>query len=1583
MAQTNLTFRVFVSSTFEDFEAERNALEAYAFPALRERCEARGARFQAVDLRWGVSEEASRDQLAMQLCLQEIARCRQLSPRPNFIALLGNRYGWRPLPSEVPDGDFTRILAEVERRTDRRLLAEWYRRDDNAVPPVWILQPRRGRDRDAKAWRVVEHRLQRVLFQAAKRSGLEGARLLRYGASAAHQEIAAGVLGRKDARSHVSTFIRSIGKLPAPDVAGGFLDLTGDGHRDREAQRALARLRQDITDRLPERNVFRFSVRWTGEGITTDHLSELCRNVERSLWRVMEKALDAFAERDPLDVEIAAHRAFAEERRLHFIGRTAARKEIAAYVAGSGRIPLIVRGVAGSGKSSLMAQAAADASESGPGGLVVSRFIGATAASTASSRLLRGICDELSRAYGREQTVSADYQALVSHFQALLARGSRDRPVILFLDALDQLRGSDPATQLDWLPLELPTDARVVLSTLSPGQAPVSRPLRVLELGPMADEEGAELLERWLHGTHRTLTEDQRRMVLGRFADCPLPLYLRLAFEEARWWASHESPPELAAETTGLIEDLLARLGDEAGHGQVLVAHSLGYLAAAKNGLTEDELVEALSLDTEVMEDFSLRSPESPATDRLPPIVWSRLYSDLDPYLSQRSADGTSTLGFYHRQLGDVVARNFLSGRSRLARTRQLARFFEAQPNEALRDEHRAPNLRKLSELPFLQTRAALWGRLERTLCDLDFIRAKCAAGLTYDLVEDYAAAARALPESRQERREADDRAGRMSRYADELEEYARNREAGVPDPQPPAAARPSTADERSRRSLRSVKGTSRADRIEAFARFVNAESHRLGSLVQYPCYLVQQAYNAGHAGPLALAAEEHVDAACRTAPALLLRPWSRPEPEPHPPIVRTFDSSCAVDGGVVAMTPHGRRAVSNSEPGFRVWDVATGRLISAIDADQGWVGAVAITASGELAVTGSGDNTVRIWDTDTGQCLKVLRGHTDRPAAVSVTPDGGLVVSGGSSDDPSVRIWDPVAASCLRTLSGHEGAVQTVAVTADGSRLVSGSEDTTVRVWDLASGRCLKVLRAHRDPLRSVAATPDGRRMVSCGDEGRVILWDLERGRRLRTLGSRPRADARWGSGFSGVAITADGQFVLGANRAGVRVWDAETGDVVSILDAPSGTVSAIEHVAATADGSLALTGSYNGVLSLWDVTHGYHEFTEDELFTGNVSSVSFTADGRDALVTGDDGALFINTRTRRVRQSAWVHAGGTRRGWEAAAISADGARILATGTDGNIAIYRSLRRLHTLEASDGYLSTIEVGQDGRQLLTGGEDKTLRLWDLETRRLRHEFAGHPDPVNAAAIAPDGILAVSGSGDDLGRSSKTLLLWNLKTGRRIKILKGHGSPVYCLAIAPDGRRFVSGGLDPALRVWDAHSGDCVRVLEGHTEEVVSVAVTADGRNVISGSRDQTVRVWNLDTGRCVAVAGLRFVVTTLGLSGRDLIVGGQAGNVPEFELRDPMEGTGRTTLGYQYDYARRGWETEARANCPWCGRRFAPPLSVSAAIESITRDLEPAYSPCLRLPDDAFDEAALLSACTRCKDPVLFNPFVLDTRGFW
>ena len=196
-----------------------------------------------------------------------------------------------------------------------------------------------------------------------------------------------------------------------------------------------------------------------------------------------------------------------------------------------------------------------------------------------------------------------------------------------------------------------------------------------------------------------------------------------------------------------MIGDLLWRLSRPAAHGEVLVRRALAYISAARNGLSENEILDVLSADDEVMRDFRRRSPRSPEVKSLPPVVWSRLHGDLEPYLAMRGADNTSLLGFYHRQFAEAVSGKFLTEESGPETHAALARYFGDQALWIGEAPGRAPNCRKCSELPYQQTQSGcMWMKLVATLTELDFVDAKSKAGMVYDLVADYNRAQAALP---------------------------------------------------------------------------------------------------------------------------------------------------------------------------------------------------------------------------------------------------------------------------------------------------------------------------------------------------------------------------------------------------------------------------------------------------------------------------------------------------------------------------------------------------------------------------------------------------------------------------------------------------------------------------------------------------------------------------------------------------------------------------------------------------------------------------------------------------------------------
>ena len=116
MPDSNIV-RIFVSSTFSDFEKERDALQEKVFLRLQKLCMDEGMQFQAVDLRWGVSAEDAHSQQTMDICMEELNRCKKLSPRPNFLFLMGDRFGWQPLPNKIPREEYRELTSHLQRET--------------------------------------------------------------------------------------------------------------------------------------------------------------------------------------------------------------------------------------------------------------------------------------------------------------------------------------------------------------------------------------------------------------------------------------------------------------------------------------------------------------------------------------------------------------------------------------------------------------------------------------------------------------------------------------------------------------------------------------------------------------------------------------------------------------------------------------------------------------------------------------------------------------------------------------------------------------------------------------------------------------------------------------------------------------------------------------------------------------------------------------------------------------------------------------------------------------------------------------------------------------------------------------------------------------------------------------------------------------------------------------------------------------------------------------------------------------------------------------------------------------------------
>ena len=180
-----------------------------------------------------------------------------------------------------------------------------------------------------------------------------------------------------------------------------------------------------------------------------------------------------------------------------------------------------------------------------------------------------------------------------------------------------------------------------------------------------------------------------------------------------------------------------------------------------------------------------------------------------------------------------------------------------------------------------------------------------------------------------------------------------------------------------------------------------------------------------------------------------------------------------------------------------------------------------------------------------------------------------------------------------------------------------------------------------------------------------------------------------------------------------------------------------------------------------------------------------------------------------------------------------------------------------------------------GDTLVSGGCDRDVRVWDLQSGQAVHMLRGHTSTVRCLKMSGPNI-AISGSRDT------TLRIWDIKKGVCRHVLVGHQASVRCLEICGD--LVVSGSYDTTARIWSISEGRCLRTLQGHFSQIYAVAF--DGRRVATGSLDTSVRVWDPRDGRCLAqLQGHTSLVGQLQLRNDTLVTGGSDGSVRVWSLQ--------------------------------------------------------------------------------------------------
>ena len=455
-----------------------------------------------------------------------------------------------------------------------------------------------------------------------------------------------------------------------------------------------------------------------------------------------------------------------------------------------------------------------------------------------------------------------------------------------------------------------------------------------------------------------------------------------------------------------------------------------------------------------------------------------------------------------------------------------------------------------------------------------------------------------------------------------------------------------------------------------------------------------------------------------------------------------------------MVFTPDGKRLVTSITDGtIRAYDLPEGRehlprlgqdatnrpgssgaAAPAADRGPGVMNCLAFSPDGSILAGGWTANprqtpaagAIHLWNFDQGKELRRIGSFPRGVGWLSFSPDGRTLASAGSWE-PVVRLWDVATGGEAFAQPGHLLGISTLAVSQSDGTVFTGSHDGTVRRWDPVSGRELGLI-ARLKSVQSMAVSPDGQTLIVGDQLGEPVLWSVADHREIRRL---PRKSKN--APVRQVAFSPDGKTVA-AQRT---VWDVASGNVRVVL----------------------------------------HAQDEPKDFAGNQSTLFYSSDSR-RLITVELGLARV---------------------WDIAS----GEEVCPPVRSDKIPVHRA-----ALSPEGRFLATGGSFTDPPGV--GPLDTTIRIWDLPAGREVATLPGHDDAISGLAFSPDGRLLASHSSDRSSRRyvleseprDRTIRVWDIATRRELRRFEGHRGAINVITFTPDGRSLISGSDDATALVWD-------------------------------------------------------------------------------------------------------------------------------------------------------------------------------------
>lgn len=551
-------------------------------------------------------------------------------------------------------------------------------------------------------------------------------------------------------------------------------------------------------------------------------------------------------------------------------------------------------------------------------------------------------------------------------------------------------------------------------------------------------------------------------------------------------------------------------------------------------------------------------------------------------------------------------------------------------------------------------------------------------------------------------------------------------------------------------------------------------------------------------------------------------------------------------DGTKLAIGGYGR--------GIQIRDINGEETLANLETtNDAWFDCMAWTSDSKSIAIGS-KGQVAILDASSGRELRRWKAHSDYVREIANGPNSTMFTA---SLDTSLKKWDLDRGTQVLQFRHPKEQLLHVACSPDGNQIASLSGAFVLRVWDARTGKEAWSAKSTVEhvPL-SVAFSPNGQHIAN-GGYGHVKLWELSTGHVLGKLTVGKSSDST--VGITHLGYSRDGTLLVGVgNDQCVYVWDVRAAKRIGVLTGHFGTIESAEF---NADGSTIITAGCDGTVRFWKLADclkpemkGMHKAT--------INSVRFSPDGSLMASASSDKSIGLwDAQTRK-----WIGSlNGHTLPVQDAVFSPDGQSIASCSArdrfaanvpeepTGELIIWRVSDRTKRLDLSgSGYkggVVRVLFSRDGRRLISGGTDNTVRIWNVADGKLERSIDtpfdlgnGMVDQGPIDALTLDGeekVLAVGGT------YSNRVQLFEFKTGRRIKVLQA-ASNLRQLAFSPDGSLLAAGTVE-GVNLFEVRGHRPVRLLRGHEQFVMGVAFSPDGTRLASCA--ENVRIWDVNTGQ--------------------------------------------------------------------------------------------------------------------------------------